>query len=99
MRAIRVAMVLSLVAQACFFFTPVSLPAVTINIFLIGATSMGLGPALQTHSLDVAPDAQMLAASLNHSALNVANALGAWLGGAVFTVSHALECNTNRQKF
>ena len=44
---------------------------------------MALGPALQTRLLDVAPDAQMLAASLNHSAFNVANALGAWLGGVV----------------
>jgi len=83
MRAIGVMMALSMVAQAFFFFTPISLPAVTINIFLIGATSMGLGPALQTRLLDVAPGAQMLAASLNHSAFNVANALGAWLGGAV----------------
>ena len=30
-----------------------------------------------------AGDAQMLGAALNHSALNVANALGAWLGGVV----------------
>jgi DHA1 family inner membrane transport protein len=29
----------------------------------------------------VAGDAQTLAAALNHSAFNVANALGAWLGG------------------
>jgi DHA1 family inner membrane transport protein len=31
----------------------------------------------------VAGDAQMLGAALNHSALNLANALGAWLGGLV----------------
>jgi DHA1 family inner membrane transport protein len=31
--------------------------------------------------MDVAEDAQTLAASLNHSAFNIANALGAWLGG------------------
>ncbi|MFA5609954.1 MAG: MFS transporter, partial [Alcaligenes sp.] len=29
----------------------------------------------------VAGDAQTLAAALNHSAFNMANALGAWLGG------------------
>ena len=34
-------------------------------------------------SLEVAGDAQMLGAALNHSALNAANALGAWLGGLV----------------
>jgi DHA1 family inner membrane transport protein len=31
--------------------------------------------------MDVAKCAQTLAASLNHSAFNIANALGAWLGG------------------
>lgn len=59
MRAIGVMLALSMVAQSLFLFTPVSLPAVTINIFLIGATSMGLGPALQTRLLDVAPGAQI----------------------------------------
>jgi DHA1 family inner membrane transport protein len=40
-----------------------------------------LVPALQTRLMDVAGDAQTLAASLDHSAFNLANALGAWLGG------------------
>ena len=31
--------------------------------------------------MDVAEDAQTLAAALNHSAFNAANALGPWLGG------------------
>lgn len=31
--------------------------------------------------MDVAGHAQTLAAALNHSAFNAANALGAWLGG------------------
>jgi DHA1 family inner membrane transport protein len=33
--------------------------------------------------MDVAADAQTLAAASNHSAFNIANALGAWLGGLV----------------
>ncbi len=33
--------------------------------------------------MDVAHDAQTLAAALNHAALNIANAAGAWLGGLV----------------
>ena len=33
--------------------------------------------------METAGDAQMLGAALNHSALNLANALGAWLGGLV----------------
>jgi DHA1 family inner membrane transport protein len=38
-------------------------------------------PALQIRLMDVAAEAQTLAAALNHSAFNIANALGAWLGG------------------
>jgi DHA1 family inner membrane transport protein len=36
---------------------------------------------LQTRLMDVAGKAQTLAAALNHSAFNFANALGPWLGG------------------
>ena len=35
--------------------------------------------------MDVAGDAQALAAALNHSAFNTANALGPWLGGLAIT--------------
>ena len=49
-------------------------------IFLVG-TMFAAGPALQTRLMDVGKEAQVLAAALNHSAFNVANALGAWLGG------------------
>ncbi|WP_213955480.1 MFS transporter [Variovorax sp. dw_954] len=49
-------------------------------VFLIG-TTVAIGPALQIRLMDVAGDAQTLAAALNHSAFNTANALGAWLGG------------------
>jgi DHA1 family inner membrane transport protein len=42
-----------------------------------------LATVLQTRLMDVAGDAQSLAAALNHSAFNVANALGPWLGGLV----------------
>jgi len=36
---------------------------------------------MQTRLMEVADDAQTLAASLNHSAFNLANAIGAALGG------------------
>ena len=49
-------------------------------VFLIPAFVNTLGPALQTRLMDFADDAQTLAASLNHSAFNIANALGASLG-------------------
>ena len=52
-------------------------------LFAIGASGSAIGPALQTRLMDVAADAQTLAAALNHSALNIANATGAWIGGLV----------------
>ena len=51
-----------------------------IDIFAIGA-SVALGAVLQTRLMDVAGEAQALAAALNHSAFNTANALGPFLGG------------------
>lgn len=53
-----------------------------VTVFLIGC-GFAAGPALQTRLMDVAADAQTLAAASNHSAFNIANAVGAWLGGLV----------------
>ena len=55
-------------------------------VVLVGTCGSSLVPALQTRLMDVAGDAQALAASLNHAALNLANALGAWLGGVVIAL-------------
>ena len=52
---------------------------------LLVGTIVAIGPALQIRLMDVAGDAQALAAALNHSAFNIANALGAWLGGVAIS--------------
>ncbi|WP_373855245.1 MFS transporter [Gordonia desulfuricans] len=57
--------------------------AALILTFFVGVAATVTIPALQTRLMDVADDAQTLAAALNHSALNLANAMGAWLGGLV----------------
>ncbi|MFJ6027388.1 MFS transporter [Pseudarthrobacter sp. NPDC092424] len=57
-----------------------------VMVFVVGATGSMLVPALQTRLLDASPDAPSLASSLNHAALNVANALGAFLGGVVIAL-------------
>ena len=57
-------------------------------VFLVAATSSVLVVCLQLRLMEVAGDAQMLGAALNHSALNLANALGAWLGGLVIAAGH-----------
>ena len=65
---------------AAFPFAAGNIWAVSLVVFMIGSGG-GLGAMLQTRLMDVADDAQTLAAALNHSAFNTANALGPWLGG------------------
>lgn len=76
-----------LICSACSFvvasFMMAEIYTALLALFLIGMTLIGLGGALQTRLMDIAGDAQTLAASLNHSAFNLANALGAFLGGWV----------------
>ncbi len=50
-------------------------------LFLLGFVIQILAAALQIRLMDASPDAPSLAASSNHSSLNVANGAGAWLGG------------------
>ncbi len=59
-----------------------------IGALLVGAAGAALAPGLQTRLMDVAADAQTLAAALNHAALNIANAAGAWLGGLVIAAGY-----------
>ena len=59
-----------------------------IFVFLIGLAGSSMVPGLQTRLMDVAEDAQTLAASLNHAALNLANAFGAWIGGVVIAAGY-----------
>jgi Arabinose efflux permease len=53
------------------------------GLFAVGIAASALSPAIQTRLMDVAGDSQTLAAAANHSALNLGNSLGAFLGGAV----------------
>ncbi|QXG77933.1 MFS transporter [Modestobacter sp. L9-4] len=57
--------------------------ALTATVFAVAAAASTMVVLLQLRLMEVAGDAQMLGAALNHSALNAANALGAWLGGLV----------------
>jgi DHA1 family inner membrane transport protein len=62
-------------------------PAVA-SIVALGVVSQILGLSLQTHLMDVSPSAPSLGAALCHSALNVGNAAGAFLGGVVITAGY-----------
>ncbi|MET7277798.1 MFS transporter [Kribbella sp. NPDC005582] len=66
-------------------------PTALIAVFAMGCSASILIPALQTRLMDVAHEGQSLAASLNHSTLNIANALGAWLGSVVLSAGYGYE--------
>ena len=68
---------------SAFYFTSHVAWLGILNFGLIGTMGSMLVPSLQTRLMDVAGEAQTLAAALNHSALNMANAAGAAVGGAV----------------
>lgn len=80
LRAIPLILIWCALIQAGFYFAANWTVAGIVFVGLVG-TSMALGPALQTRLMDVAEDAQTMAASMNHAAFNLANALGAWLAG------------------
>ena len=64
-------------------------PAV-LALVLLGVTSQVLGLSLQTRLMDVSPAAPSLGAALCHSALNLGNAAGAFVGGLVIAGGHGL---------
>ena len=77
----------SAVALALYPLAAHQLWSIALDIFAIGFLG-ALGAVLQTRLMDVAGEAQGLAASLNHSAFNTANALGPWLGGLAIAAGY-----------
>ena len=75
------AVVFALLAVLSFWIVSLSLVVV-----LVGFVSSVLSPTIQTRLMDVAGDNQSIAAAMNHSALNIGNSLGAFLGGIVIAI-------------
>ncbi|GAA3526878.1 MFS transporter [Aeromicrobium panaciterrae] len=71
----------------------VTAPALVL-VFFVGSLGSIVAITLQMRLMDAAGDAQMLGAALNHSALNIANGLGAWLGGVVITAGHGYRATS-----
>jgi DHA1 family inner membrane transport protein len=75
-------LVFNIVVLTTFSLTASNPYMLALCVFCIGC-GFAAGPAIQTRLMDVAADAQTLAAASHHSAFNIANAVGAWLGGLV----------------
>jgi DHA1 family inner membrane transport protein len=83
-------LVWNVVALIAFSYTTTNVWLTAINLFAIGA-GIAVAPAVQTRLMDVAGDAQTVAAALNHSAFNIANALGAYAGGIAIAMGAGLQ--------
>jgi DHA1 family inner membrane transport protein len=86
-RAVAVVLLWSVVLLLAFPFAAPSMWSLLPAVVAVG-TMGALAPVLQAHLMDVAGDAQTLAAASNHSAFNTANALGPWLGGMAITAGY-----------
>ncbi|GGM46854.1 MFS transporter [Microbacterium saperdae] len=75
------AVVFALLAVLSFWIVSLSL-----IVLIVGFVSSVLSPTIQTRLMDVAGDNQSIAAAMNHSALNIGNSLGAFLGGVVIAL-------------
>ncbi len=65
--------------------------AIAPSAFLVTVLGSVLVVNLQLRLMAVSGDAQTLGAAMNHASLNVANALGAWLGGLVISAGWGLR--------
>lgn len=77
---IKRCLIWSIVVCAFFALTASHLILACFAVFCVG-TVVVIGPAVQIRLMDVAGKAQTMAAAMNHSAFNFANAAGAFLGG------------------
>ena len=84
--ALVIGFVSLVVTMLLFGWLSVSAPGLVVAAFLVGANVMFVGPPIQSRLIDMAGPARMMAASLNHSAFNVGNALGALFGGQVIAL-------------
>ena len=91
MRTIYVAMTCEILLAAGFYFGARSEVLAPLFILLLPATALALLPALQSRIVTLAGGAPNLAAASIHAAFNIANSLGAWLGGAAIAAGWGYE--------
>lgn len=73
---------MSAAAVVVAILSPWTIPLI-ISLFVFALVAQIVVPTIQLRLFDVAREHQVIAGALNHSALNIGNALGAAVGGAV----------------
>lgn len=69
------------VVLVVFALTAHSTVMTLVSLFLLGAVGLATAPGLQNRVMTYAEDAPTLASGANIAALNIGNAIGAWIGG------------------
>ena len=72
-----------IVALSAYALTVDSIVGIFACTFLVGLVGSAIGPSVQSRLMEVAGESQVIGAALNHSAMNLGNSAGAYLGGAV----------------
>jgi DHA1 family inner membrane transport protein len=83
LRSIVAANLMMGLALVLFTMTASQPVAAWFTVLLVSTGGSVLAVTLQMRLMHVAGEAQTLGAAMNHASLNLANALGAWLGGLV----------------
>ncbi|MCY1626146.1 MFS transporter [Staphylococcus pettenkoferi] len=82
-RALQLIFITFIIYFIALYFIQMSAVAMVVGIFLFGFIGFSMSPSLQFKSTLVSQDAPTLASTLNQSAFNLGNALGAFIGGVV----------------
>ncbi|MEV7397311.1 MFS transporter [Aeromicrobium sp. NPDC092404] len=84
----------TVVALVAFFFAAPHVAPAMILVFTVAVISSVVAINLQVRLMHAAGEAQMLGAALNHSALNLANGLGAWLGSVAIAAGYGYRASS-----
>ncbi|MGJ7905783.1 MFS transporter [Actinopolyspora sp. H202] len=90
MRTLYIFLTALAVVLTMFTFTAHNTVLVAVNVFLVGVTGFAAIPSIQARILDQAKEAPSLGSASIQSTFNIANSLGAYLGGLVIAAGFGL---------
>jgi DHA1 family inner membrane transport protein len=93
-RSVLYGFVATALVLVVFYVVAAQVVPALLLVFAVGALGSIVAINLQIRLMDAAGDAQMLGAALNHSALNIANGLGAFFGSVIIEAGHGYRATS-----
>lgn len=93
-RSVLYGFVATALVLVVFYVVAAQVVPALLLVFAVGALGSIVAINLQVRLMDAAGDAQMLGAALNHSALNIANGLGAFFGSVIIEAGHGYRATS-----